>query len=109
MSKPIKIKNESKVLSVRVGPELLAAIEQRALDLGILNPFAADGSIKPNVSAYLIGLARADLGLSDTRVSTVDATVQSINPDSIAELQSTIAALAMDVEALKKPAGVTAA
>lgn len=55
-------KKQSKVISVRVPPELLEQIEKRALELGITNPFAADGAIMPNVSAYLLGLAKADLG-----------------------------------------------
>ena len=72
MGKPISSKKESKVVSVRVSPDLYEQIERRALELGITNPFAGDGEIKPNISAYLLGLAKADLGASDAPVNTVN-------------------------------------
>lgn len=96
MSKPISTKKESKVVSVRMPPELLAQIEARALELGMVNPFAADGAIKPNVSAYLLNLAKADLGQGAAPVNPVPP---APGPD-VAALAAEVAALAAKVEAL---------
>jgi hypothetical protein len=106
MSKPISTKKESKVVSVRMPPELLAQIEARALELGMVNPFAADGAIKPNVSAYLLNLAKADLGQGAAPV--VAAAPAAPGPD-VAALAETVAALAAEVAELKKHDGAIAA
>lgn len=104
MSKPISTKKESKVVSVRMPPELLAQIEARALELGMVNPFAADGAIKPNVSAYLLNLAKADLGQG-----AAPAVAAPTAPAPDPALASTVAELLARVEALEKPDGVIAA
>lgn len=86
---------------MRVPPELLEQIENRALELGITNPFAADGAIAPNVSAYLLSLAKADLGQNSPPVPSADPA-----------LAETVAALVERVEALEselKPEGAIAA
>ena len=105
MSKPISTKKESKVVSVRMPPELLAQIEARALEMGMVNPFAADGAIKPNVSAYLLNLAKADLGQG--AIASVVAAPPAPAPD-VAALAETVAALAAEVAELKKHDGAAA-
>jgi len=104
MSKPISAKKESKVVSVRMPPDLLAQIEARALDLGMVNPFAADGEIKPNVSAYLLNLAKADLGQGSIAPAVAAPTAPAPDP----ALASTVAELLARVEALEKPDGAIA-
>jgi len=98
MSKPISTKKESKVVSVRMPPELLAQIEARALEMGMVNPFAADGAIKPNVSAYLLNLAKADLGQG--AIASVNPAPPAAPAPDVAALAETVAGLVAKVEAL---------
>jgi hypothetical protein len=82
-------KKQSKVISLRVQPELLEQIEKRALDLGITNPFAADGAIAPNISAYLLSLAKADLGQDSSLAPSADRALA----DTVADLVERVEAL----------------
>jgi len=102
MSKPISAKKESKVVSVRMPPDLLAQIEARALDLGMVNPFAADGEIKPNVSAYLLNLAKADLGQGSIAPAVAAPTAPA--PD-VAALAETVAQLTDRLAAVEAELG----
>lgn len=112
MGKPIGVKKESKVVSVRIPPDLLAQIEARALELGLVNPFAADGAIKPNVSAYLLNLAKADLGQgSIAPVPTHPATpAAALDTEALTEaIGRAMAPVLERIEALEKHDGAIAA
>lgn len=88
MSKPIATKKESKVLSLRVSPDLLEQIETRAA-------IASGG----NVSAYLLGLVAKD--------ADQPAPEPPITRSELREaITAAIAPLTAEVDAVKKLSSV---